>query len=77
MTFFDANNWWSAHRELNKEIKKLEQQQKHLRKEIEKDKKLIQQLQDTAQLEKFAREKYYYKKENEEIYLIEFDTLEE
>ncbi len=71
MLFFDANSWYFTHSELDKEVIKLREQQKHLRLEIEKDKALIKQLQDSATLEKFAREKYYYKKDNEEIYIIE------
>lgn len=46
--------------------------------EIKKDKKSIQELNNSEQIEKFAREKYYMKKENEDIYIIEFegDTLQ-
>lgn len=76
MLFFDANSWWFTHRELNDEIEKLQQQQLHLEEQIYHDKKLINQLKSNENIEKFAREKYYYKKENEEIYLIEFDTLQ-
>lgn len=74
MLFFDTNNWWFTHRELNDEIEKLQKQQEHLRNEIEHDKKLIRQLKNKDSLEKFARERYYFKKPNEEIYLIEFDS---
>lgn len=77
MLFFDTNSWWFTHRELDKEIEKLKQQQIHLRREIEKDKALIEQLQDSETLEKFAREKYYYKRDNEEIYLIEMDSAQQ
>ncbi|GLB54184.1 hypothetical protein NBRC110019_32250 [Neptunitalea chrysea] len=75
MLFFDTNSWYFSHSESDKEIIKLREQQDHLKREIEKDKALIKQLQDSATLEKFAREKYYYKKNNEEIYLIEFDSI--
>nr|BFF40049.1 hypothetical protein BACY1_18540 [Tenacibaculum mesophilum] len=44
-------------------------------KKIKKDKKTIQQLQDSLQLERYAREKYLMKKEDEDIYIIEFDTI--
>ena len=70
MLFFDANSWLT-HRELNKEIKKLEKQKAHLQQEIEKDKKMIKLLKSEEGLEKFGREEYYLKKKNEEIYLIE------
>ena len=35
----------------------------------------LKKLQDSLELERFAREQYLMKKENEEIYLIEFDTI--
>ncbi|MDE3743594.1 FtsB family cell division protein [Maribacter polysaccharolyticus] len=72
MLFFDTNSLL-IHNELRKEIKNLEKTQKFLRSEIEKDKKIIEKLSDTNELEKFAREQYYLKKKNEEIYLIEYE----
>ncbi len=72
MLFFDTNSFL-IHKELKKEIKNLEKTQEFLRNEIEKDKKLIDKLSDTNELEKFAREQYYLKKKNEEIYLIEYE----
>ncbi|MFS4456672.1 septum formation initiator family protein [Maribacter sp. 2304DJ31-5] len=72
MIFFDANSLL-IHLELKKEIKKLEKTQDFLKKEIEKDKKIIKKLSDKEELEKFAREEYYLKKKNEEIYLIEYE----
>lgn len=72
MVFFDTNSLL-IHLELKKEIKKLEKQQEYLREEIAKDKKIIDKLSDPAELEKFAREQYYLKKKDEEIYLIEYE----
>ena len=72
MLFFDTNSLL-IHRELRKEIKNLEKTQQFLRNEIEKDKKIIEKLSDTNELEKFAREQYYLKKKKEEIYLIEYE----
>ncbi len=72
MLFFDTNSLL-IHRELKKEIKNLEKTQDFLRNEIEKDKKIIKKLSDSNELEKFAREQYYLKKKNEEIYLIEYE----
>ena len=72
MLFFDTNSLL-IHRELRKEIKNLEKTQQFLRNEIEKDKKIIEILSDTNELEKFAREQYYLKKKEEEIYLIEYE----
>ncbi|WP_340063925.1 FtsB family cell division protein [Ascidiimonas aurantiaca] len=70
MLFFDSNAYLT-HRELNKEIQKLEKQRKHLQTEIQKDKKMIEKLDTEEGLEKYAREQYYLKRSNEEIYLIE------
>lgn len=72
MLFFDTNSLL-IHMELKKEIQKLEKQQEFLREEIAKDKKIIEKLSDPKELEKFAREQYYLKKKNEEIYLIEYE----
>lgn len=72
MLFFDTNSLL-IHLELRNEIKKLEKTQDFLKKEIAKDKKIIDKLSDEGELEKFAREEYYLKKKNEEIYLIEYE----
>jgi cell division protein FtsB len=72
MAFFDTNSLL-IHMELRKEIKKLEKTQEFLKEEIAKDKEIIEQLSDPKELEKFARENYYLKKKNEEIYLIEYE----
>ncbi len=76
MTFFDTNSLL-IHLELKKEIDKLEQQKTFLKNEIEKDRKALEKLDDDDELEKFAREQYYMKKDNEEIFLIEHkDSIE-
>ena len=77
MIFFDTNSFL-IHLELQKEIEKLEKQQEFLLDEIAKDKKIIEKLSDPDELEKFAREQYYLKKKDEEIYLIEYeDSLDQ
>ena len=69
-------NSYIFHKELNAEINSLKEQKKRLKIEIEKDKKLIEDLNDMDNYEAFAREKFFMKKDNEEIYIIEFkDTL--
>lgn len=74
MVFFDENSWLN-HREFNKDIDKLKSEKNHYKSEIYKDSILVKKLEDKTELEKFAREKYHMKKENEEIYLIQYDTL--
>ncbi len=72
MLFFDTNSFL-IHRELKKEIYKLEKTKAYLKEEIKKDKMHIQKLSDKEELQKFAREHYYLKKSNEEIFLIEYE----
>ena len=74
MLFFDENSYL-VHRKFNTEIEKLETRNSFFDRNIKKDKKTITTLQDSLQLEKFAREQYLMKKENEDIYIIEFDTI--
>jgi cell division protein FtsB len=74
MTFFDENSYL-VHREFNKEIDELEKTIKFYEDRIKEDKTTIKKLQDSLELERFAREKYLMKKKNEDIYLIEFDTV--
>jgi len=74
MVFFDENSMLN-HREFNKEINKLKNEKKYYKTQIKQDKELINKLKNNTELEKFAREEYHMKKENEEIYLIEYDTL--
>jgi|TARA_B110000971_G_C19973092_1_gene483593 cell division protein FtsB len=64
------------HQQLNSEIDQLKKQKNELEIKIEKDKKLIKDLEDVDNYEAFARENYYMKKDNEEIYIIEYsDSL--
>ena len=75
MIFMDTNSL-IFHKELNNEIRDLTEQRNKLKIEIEKDKKLIKDLNDIDNYEKFARENFYMKKDDEEIYLIEYkDTI--
>lgn len=72
--FFDENSYL-VHREFNKEIDELEKTIKFYEDRINEDRETIKKLQDSLELERFAREKYLMKKKNEDIYLIEFDTV--
>ncbi len=76
MMFIDENSYLN-HRELNKEIDKLEDANEYFENQIESDSKNISNLNNPDSLEKYAREEYKMKKENEEIFIIEFDTVEE
>jgi len=72
MLFFDTNSYL-IHHELNSEMEDLENEKEYYKKEIEKDNKAIKELKTEEGIEKLAREKYYMKKENEEIYIIEYE----
>jgi cell division protein FtsB len=72
MIFFDANSYL-IHHELDKDINALEENAEFYKGEIENDKTFIQKMEDSNEMEKFAREKYYLKKENEDIYIIEHE----
>ncbi|PWH83292.1 septum formation initiator [Algibacter marinivivus] len=72
MLFFDANSWL-IHHELNTEIEDLENEKDYYKKEIAKDKKDLKKISSEEGLERFAREEYYMKRENEEIYIIEYE----
>lgn len=75
MIFLDTNSWF-IHHELDEEIEELQDNKKYYQNEIAKDKAVIEKLQDSVELEKFARQKYYMKRPNEEIYIIEYDTVD-
>lgn len=72
MLFFDTNSLL-IHWELKKEINNLEKTREYLKEEIAKDKVIIEKLSDKEELKKFAREQYFLKRQNEEIYLIEYE----
>ena len=74
MLFFDENSYL-IHRKFNQEIKDLERTISFYKTKIAEDKATIHKLDDSLQLERFARETYFMKKANEDIYIIEFDTL--
>lgn len=73
MIFLDANSYF-IHRELNKEIEKLEEKKQFFSKEIDSDKKAIQEFKDSEKLEEYARDKFFMKRDNEDIFIIENDT---
>jgi cell division protein DivIC len=76
MLFFDNYSYFD-HRVLDHEINELENNKKYYQEEIKKDQNNIKLLKNPDQIEKYAREKYYMKKDSEDIYIIEYedDTL--
>jgi cell division protein DivIC len=72
MLFLDNYSWLNQ-RELNKQIDELEDNKKYYQDEIHKDMENIHQLKNPDQIEKYAREKYYMKRDSEDIYIIEYE----
>lgn len=74
MLFID-NYSYLEHRVLNKEIEKLEENKAYFQDQLQRDREAIRSLKNSDATEKYAREKYYMKRENEDIYIIETDTI--
>jgi cell division protein FtsB len=71
MVFFDSRDIISTHFTLRNELHQLEESRNYYSRRIESTRKELDQLKsDPATLEKYAREKYYMKKDNEDLFLI-------
>jgi cell division protein DivIC len=67
---FDSNNLIDRYKYI-RDLKQFRKDKEYYIQQIEIDKKKLQELKtDTKNLEKFAREEYYMKKDNEDIFLI-------
>lgn len=73
MLFFDNYSWLNQ-RPLDREIEELENNKQYYKDEIRKDQERIKALQDPDQIEKYAREQYYMKRDSEDIYIIEYEA---
>jgi len=70
VTFFDEHNLINRWKTSQK-ISQLEEELKYYQNEIKSTKQKTNELQSSKEnLEKFAREQYYMKKENEDIFII-------
>mgnify|MGYP001322264031 FL=1 len=69
MLFFDSNSYLK-HKRLSNDINQLQKDKQHYKEEIKKDSIALKELSSPEGLEKYAREKYHMKNENEEIFLI-------
>jgi cell division protein FtsB len=72
MLFLD-NQSYLDQRILNKQIDELEDNKTYYKEEIAKDEQSIKKLNNPGQTERYAREKYYMKRDSEDIYIIEFE----
>ncbi|MCP4553055.1 MAG: septum formation initiator family protein [Bacteroidetes bacterium] len=68
--FFDKNNLISRYKTI-KTLQDAQQQKEFYQSQISNDQKIIDGLQnDSAALERFAREKYLMKRDNEDLFLV-------
>jgi cell division protein FtsB len=74
MLFFDRNDVSLQMRRIN-ELHKLQESEQMMTTMISETKKELELLRtNPATLEKYAREKYMMKKENEDLYIISYDS---
>lgn len=74
---FDSNNLVDRFAQM-KTLKQLEKDKEYYMKRIEEDSRKLNELEtDKENLEKFAREQYLMKKENEEIFVVIEEKEEE
>lgn len=74
MVFFDKTSFLVIH-ELNGEINKYEDQLEYYKSEYEKNDKFYKKLMNNkTEKEKYARENYFMKKPNEEIFILVVDS---
>ena len=71
MLFLDTNSMM-IYLNLERKLSELERQKETLERDIAADRKTLLQLNDSVELERYAREKYNMKRKNEDIYLIEY-----
>ena len=70
MLFFDEKDVFTLNHH-RRELKELEQSKKYYTDQISREKTELENLKNNpAILEKYAREKYYMKRDNEDIFLV-------
>jgi cell division protein DivIC len=71
MIFFDSQDIITTHFKLRKELNQLQESRSYYLGQIQETKKELEQLKSDAEtLEKYAREKYRMKKDNEDLFII-------
>ena len=70
MLFFDPKDWGLIY-DRQMKLNELEKSEAHLTIQIQETKKELSQLKTNAQtIEKYAREKFYLKKDNEDLFIV-------
>lgn len=74
MIFFDQTSWLVV-KELNRDISNYEKELNYYKSEYEKNDTFYKKLMNNkSEREKFARENYFMKKKNEEIFIVVVDS---
>jgi cell division protein FtsB len=77
MTFFDDRDVITTHFRQKHELQKLEESRAWYQQEISKTRLELEQLRfDPGILEKYAREKYRMKKDNEDLFIISHNSIQ-
>lgn len=73
--FFDSRDFITSHFRERNELNKLEESKKYYEQQIAATKQELEQLKtNPALLEKYAREKYLMKRDNEDLFWIQGDS---
>jgi len=75
MLFFDDNSYMYQKKN-DDEINQLESTIEYYQHEINKNRVIIKDFSKQENINHYAREQYNYKKKEEYLYLVEFDTLD-
>jgi cell division protein DivIC len=77
MLFFDTRDVITTHFRHRSELNRLEESRSYYQAEIENTRRELEQLKsDPGILEKYARERYRMKKDNEDLYVISSDPIQ-
>lgn len=70
MTFFDPRDWGLILEKKGK-LRELQKSEQHLTQQITETRTELEMLKTNAQtIEKYARERYYMKKDNEDLFIV-------
>ena len=77
MLFFDTPDVITTHFRHRSELNRLEESRSYYQAEIDRTRRELEQLKsDPGTLEKYARERYRMKKDNEDLFVISSDPIQ-
>ncbi len=70
LLFFDRNDAFTQ-MDLGRQVRKLSEEKRYYMAEIDKNKRATEELKNNVEsIEKYARERYWMKKDNEDVYVV-------